>query len=167
MNVLPERDGAVVPLAYPLAKLWMCNYTRTPTAVNSYFSDGKNGNVCWQGGYDTKAFADEVKPQTSRTSRLAGTRCGSREQTSETSVSRGDANKKGWQWFLPPCPSENLLPHDDNHKGIRLHLPSPLSRSRRIKIRRGHINIVRLQVQTHGASAALGWDILHNREFVG
>ena len=35
--------------------LWVCNYTRTPTAVNSFFFDRKNGNICWPGDRGSKA----------------------------------------------------------------------------------------------------------------
>src|SRR5207248_5041938 len=48
---------------------------------------------------------------------------------------------------------QNLLSHNDDHERIRLHLAAAFSGSGRIKIRGGHKNIVRLQIEPHGAGA--------------
>src|SRR5690348_10000268 len=87
------------------------------------------------------------------------------KQSDETPVSER-LKQSAVAVFLPRLGKRNLLAHNDDDERIGLHFAAALPGSGRIKIRGGHEDVMRLQIQAHGARAALGWDVLHHTVFI-
>src|SRR5256885_14175902 len=73
-----------------------------------------------------------------------------------------------YRGFCPAVVSDfRLFSHDNEDEGARLHFAAAFAGGRRIEIRSRKKDIVGLEVEPHGAGAALGRNIFDNGEFVG
>lgn len=146
--------------------VWVGNTLGSGRLSTTNLMNRKNGNVCWRLEYDTKAFA--VQGQAANVSEDGTFRINSNgtRQLPETSVSEGRGPiKEGGRSSATPW-RKDLLPHYHDDERIRLHLAAALAGSGRVKIRRRKEDVVRLEVEAHGACAALGRNIFDDRVLV-